>query len=73
MTHETCDGTGMAAASGRQRSPLRRILSGMVRARERQAARIVQARLLTLDDATLAIYGIDRAALHRDFSAGTPV
>ncbi|MBL6431501.1 MAG: hypothetical protein HPM95_11440 [Alphaproteobacteria bacterium] len=44
-------------------------LSSLVTARERQARRYVNGYLLSLDDATLAAYGYDRAELERQGSA----
>lgn len=56
------------------RSPARglfcKALDSMVAARERQARRYVNGYLLSLDDATLAAYGYDRAELERQGATG---
>ncbi|MBD8890552.1 hypothetical protein [Roseibium litorale] len=49
---------------------VRRALSRMVEAREKQARRYVNGYLLSLDDATLAAHGFNRAELEREGSVG---
>ncbi|WP_186396897.1 hypothetical protein [Stappia sp. TSB10GB4] len=50
------------------KSVFRKALDSMIAARERQARRYVNGYLLSLDDATLAAYGYDRAELERNSS-----
>ena len=64
--------TTTTAISGVSRSSsksvFRKALDSMITARERQARRYVNGYLLSLDDATLAAYGYDRAELERNSS-----
>jgi hypothetical protein len=53
---------------GSSKGLFRKALDSMVAARERQARRYVNGYLLSLDDATLAAYGYDRADLERQGS-----
>ncbi|MEJ8474707.1 hypothetical protein [Roseibium algae] len=48
---------------------VRRALSRMLEAREKQARRYVNGYLLSLDDATLASHGLDRRELEREGTA----
>jgi len=53
----------LGSAVARTGRPFRRGLQRMMTARELQARRYVNDYLLTLDDASLAAYGIDRKSL----------
>ncbi|MHC5652710.1 hypothetical protein [Stappia sp.] len=58
--------TALAGVShGTSKSLFRKAMDSMVAARERQARRYVNGYLLSLDDATLAAYGYERAELER--------
>ena len=59
----------MGSSRAGEKSFARRALDGLVAARERQARRYVNGYLLSLDDATLASYGYDRAELERQGAA----
>ncbi|WP_349357666.1 hypothetical protein [Stappia sp.] len=63
MAIATITSTSLASTGGK--SFMRRAFDGLVSARERQARRYVNGYLLSLDDATLAAHGYDRAELER--------
>ncbi|ADZ69789.1 hypothetical protein [Polymorphum gilvum] len=72
MAISTMTSTGLVAETGRPSGGFfRRAFEHMVSAREKQARRYVNGYLLSLDDATLASYGYDRAELERQGSAGS--
>lgn len=60
------------SAPARTGGPFRRVLKRMMTAREVQARRYVNDYMLTLDDATLAAYGIDRKSLSQGIHAKYP-
>jgi hypothetical protein len=62
----------LGSASARTGGLFRRALTRVVTARELQARRYINDYLRTLDDATLAAYGIDRATLSKGFDARFP-
>ncbi|WP_306030506.1 MULTISPECIES: hypothetical protein [unclassified Stappia] len=69
MAIATTTTTAIAGASRNGSKGLfRKAIDSMVAARERQARRYVNGYLLSLDDATLAAYGYDRAELERQGS-----
>ena len=73
LTEEEIEETKALCYAGASRSSskgfMHRAFSSLVTARERQARRYVNGYLLSLDDATLAAYGYDRAELERQGSA----
>ena len=70
MAIATFTSTSHAGASrSSSKGFMHRAFSSLVTARERQARRYVNGYLLSLDDATLAAYGYDRAELERQGSA----
>jgi hypothetical protein len=60
------------SASARTGGLFRRALRRMMTARELQARRYVNDYLLTLDDATLAAYGVDRRTISQGINASYP-
>jgi hypothetical protein len=70
MATTTLDQFGSAVA--RAGRPLRRGLQRMMTARELQARRYVNDYLLTLDDASLAAFGIDRKSLSQGIEGRYP-
>lgn len=67
MAIATTTSTVLGASPGSSgKSLLHKAFDRMVSARERQARRYVNGYLLSLDDATLAVYGYDRAELERE-------
>jgi hypothetical protein len=62
----------VGSASARTGGLFRRALTRMMTARELQARRYVNDYLLTLDDATLAAYGIDRRTISQGINASYP-
>ena len=62
----------LGSAIARTGGPFRRGLQRMMTARELQARRYVNAYLLTLDDAALAAYGIDRKSLSQGIEGRYP-
>ncbi len=66
MATMTTTFTGAGSSSS---NVLRRTFDRMIEARSRQARRYVNGYLLTLDDATLASHGYDRAELEREGSS----
>jgi hypothetical protein len=59
-------------APARAGGPFRRVLARMMNAREMQARRYVNDYLRSLDDATLATYGVDRKTLMNGINAHAP-
>nr|WP_197673795.1 hypothetical protein [Stappia sp. ES.058] len=57
------------SSRGNSKGFVGKAFASLVSARERQARRYVNGYLLSLDDATLAGYGYDRAELERQGSA----
>jgi hypothetical protein len=70
MATMTLDGFGSAPA--RTGGLFRRALTRVITARELQARRYVNDYLLTLDDAMLATYGIDRRTISQGINASFP-
>jgi hypothetical protein len=62
----------IGSASARTGGLFRRALTRMMTARELQARRYANDYLLTLDDATLAAYGIDRRTISQGINASYP-
>jgi hypothetical protein len=62
----------IGSAPARTGGPFRRALARMMTAREMQARRYVNDYLLTLDDAMLATYGVDRKTLSREINGHAP-
>ena len=62
----------IGSASARTGGLFRRARTRMMTARELQARRYVNDYLLTLDDATLAAYGIDRRTISQGINASYP-
>lgn len=70
MATTTLDQFGSAVA--RTGGPFRRGLRRMMTARELQARRYVNHYLMTLDDASLAAFGIDRKSLSQGIDGRYP-
>jgi len=64
--------TDAGNAPARVGGPFRRALQRMMTAREIQARRYVNDYILSLDDATLATYGIDRKTVSKGIHAQYP-
>lgn len=62
----------LGSAVARTGRPLRRGLQRMITAREIQARRYVNDYLLTLDDASLAAFGVDRRSLSQGIDGRHP-
>ena len=62
----------LGSAPARSGGPFRRALKRLMTAREVQARRYVNDYMLTLDDATLAAYGIDRKSISHGIHAKYP-
>jgi hypothetical protein len=62
----------LGSAAARTGGPFRRGLQRMMTARELQARRYVNDYLLTLDDASLAAFGIDRKSISQGIDGRHP-
>jgi hypothetical protein len=71
-TMATMTFNSVGTAPARTGGLFRRALTRMMTARELQARRYVNDYLLTLDDATLAAYGIDRKTISNGIIASYP-